>query len=126
MAGDLPWSRRRQIAAAEISTLSGSTVRAAQAGVEMLGRLVPDTQRTAKLIEEISAASREQSAGAVQVNSAIQQIDKVIHQNTAATEPMAASSRELASRAEQLQSAIGYLRLSSPRNRRGVLCMSSQ
>ncbi len=92
----------------------------------MLGRLVPDTQRTAKLIEEISAASREQSAGAVQVNSAIQQLDKVIHHNTAATEPMAASSRELASRAEQLQSAIGYLRLSSPRNRRGVLCMSSQ
>lgn len=104
-------AERSQAAAAEISTLSVSTVRAAQSAGEMLGRLVPDIQRTASLVEEISAASREQNAGAAQINTAIQQLDRVTQQNTAAAEQMAASSEELASRAEQLQSAIGYFRI---------------
>ncbi|WP_374624985.1 methyl-accepting chemotaxis protein [Devosia sp.] len=104
-------AERSQAAAAEISTLSGSTVKAAQSAGEMLGRLVPDIQRTANLVEEISAASREQNAGAAQINSAIQQLDKVTQQNTAAAEQMAASSEELASRAEQLQAAISYFKV---------------
>jgi methyl-accepting chemotaxis protein len=52
-------AERSQAAAAEISTLSGTTVKAAQSAGEMLGKLVPDIQRTAELVEEISAGSRE-------------------------------------------------------------------
>jgi methyl-accepting chemotaxis protein len=104
-------AERSQAAAAEISTLSGDTVKAAQSAGEMLNRLVPDIQRTAQLVEEISAATREQNAGASQINAAIQQLDKVTQQNTAAAEEMAATSEELAGQAEQLQSAIGFFRL---------------
>jgi methyl-accepting chemotaxis protein len=104
-------AERSQAAAAEISTLSGDTVKAAQSAGEMLNRLVPDIQRTAQLVEEISAATREQNAGASQINAAIQQLDKVTQQNTAAAEEMAATSEELASQAEQLQSSIAYFRI---------------
>ena len=104
-------AERSQAAAAEISTLSGTTVKAAQSAGEMLTRLVPDIQRTAELVEEISAGSREQNAGAAQINTAIQQLDKVTQQNTSAAEEMSATAEELASQSEQLQSAISYFRL---------------
>lgn len=106
-------AERSQAAAAEISTLSGTTVKAAQSAGEMLGKLVPDIQRTAELVEEISAGSREQNVGAAQINTAIQQLDKVTQQNTSAAEEMSSTSEELASQADQLQSAISYFRLSA-------------
>ena len=104
-------AERSQAAAAEISTLSTDTVKAARSAGEMLSKLVPDIQRTAELVEEISAGSREQNAGAAQINTAIQQLDKVTQQNTSAAEEMSATSEELASQAEQLQSAISYFRI---------------
>jgi len=104
-------AERSQSAAAEISTLSDDTVKAAQSAGSMLAKLVPDIQRTAELVEEISAGSREQNVGASQINTAIQQLDKVTQQNTSAAEEMSSTSEELASQAEQLQSAIAYFRL---------------
>jgi methyl-accepting chemotaxis protein len=104
-------AERSQAAAAEISTLSVDTVKAARSAGDMLSKLVPDIRRTAELVEEISAGSREQNAGAAQINTAIQQLDKVTQQNTSAAEEMSATSEELASQAEQLQSAISYFRI---------------
>ncbi len=110
-------AERSQTAAAEISTLSADTVAAAQSAGEMLSKLVPDIQRTAELVEEISAGSREQNAGAAQINTAIQQLDKVTQQNTSAAEEMSATSEELASQAEQLQEAISYFRVDEKQTR---------
>jgi methyl-accepting chemotaxis protein len=87
----------------------------------MLSKLVPDIQRTAELVEEISAGSREQNAGAAQINTAIQQLDKVTQQNTSAAEEMSATSEELASQAEQLQSAISYFRIDASQLDREVM-----
>ncbi|KGD98279.1 methyl-accepting chemotaxis protein, partial [Rhizobium sp. YS-1r] len=70
-------AERSQAAAAEISALSGDTVQVATEAGEMLNRLVPDIQKTAELVSEISAACREQDIGASQINEAIQQLDKV-------------------------------------------------
>jgi methyl-accepting chemotaxis protein len=104
-------AERSQGAAAEISTLSAQTVGAAETAGEMLGRLVPDIQRTAALVSEITGAAREQTAGAVQINTAIQQLDKVTQQNTAAAEDLAATAATLSQQAAQLQGAIAYFRL---------------
>jgi methyl-accepting chemotaxis protein len=103
-------AERSQTAATEISSLSGETVRAAQAAGDMLVRLVPDIRKTAELVAEISAACREQDIGAAQVNEAIQQLDKVTQQNAAASEEMSATSEELASQSEELQTSIAYFR----------------
>jgi len=104
-------AERSQTAAAEIGTLSGQTVAVARDAGEMLAKLVPDIKKTAELVEEISAACREQDIGAEQVNQAIQQLDKVIQQNAGSSEQMSATSEELAAQAEQLQSSIAFFRV---------------
>jgi methyl-accepting chemotaxis protein len=104
-------AERSQAAAAEISALSGETVTVATEAGEMLNRLVPDIQKTAELVSEISAACREQDIGASQINEAIQQLDKVTQQNAGASEEMSATSEELASQAEELQASIAFFRV---------------
>jgi len=103
-------AERSQGAAAEISALSTESTRIAQEAGQMLGRLVPDIRKTAELVEEISAACREQDIGAEQINQAIQQLDKVTQQNSSASEEMAATSEELSAVAAQLQDTISYFR----------------
>jgi methyl-accepting chemotaxis protein len=104
-------AERSQYAAAEISELSGSSVEVAEQAGEMLAQMVPDIQRTAELVQEISAASREQDTGAEQVNQAIMQLDQVIQQNASASEEMASTSEELSSQAEQLQDTIAFFKV---------------
>ncbi|MDV4157352.1 methyl-accepting chemotaxis protein [Rhizobium brockwellii] len=104
-------AERSQSAAAEISSMSSDTVKAAADAGDMLGRLVPDIRKTAELVSEISAACREQDIGASQINEAIQQLDKVTQQNAGASEQMSATSEELASQAEELQTSIAFFKV---------------
>jgi methyl-accepting chemotaxis protein len=104
-------AERSQAAAAEIGTLSGESVKVAQEAGSMLAKLVPDIKKTAELVEEITAACREQDVGSAQINQAIQQLDKVGQQNASASEQVSSTSEELASQAEQLQSTIAYFRI---------------
>ncbi|MBT1075909.1 MCP four helix bundle domain-containing protein [Geobacter grbiciae] len=104
-------AERSQKAAGEISELSASSVEVAEKAGEMLARILPDIQRTAELVQEISAASKEQDTGAEQINRAIQQLDQVIQQNASAAEEMASTAEELSSQAEQLQSTIAFFRV---------------
>jgi methyl-accepting chemotaxis protein len=104
-------AERSQSAAAEISSMSSDTVKAARDAGEMLGRLVPDIRKTAELVSEISAACREQDIGAAQINEAIQQLDKVTQQNAGASEEMSATSEELAAQAEELQASIAFFKV---------------
>ncbi len=103
-------AERSQKAANEINTLSDSSVRIAEKAGEMLTLLVPDIEKTAELVQEISSACNEQDAGAEQVNKAIQQLDVVIQQNASASEEMASASEELASTSEELSGQAEYLR----------------
>ena len=103
-------AERSQTAAGEISALSGQTVSAAREAGSMLAKLVPDIKKTAELVEEISAACREQDIGANQVNQAIQQLDKVIQQNAGAAEEMSATSEALSGQAEALQTSIEFFK----------------
>jgi len=104
-------AERSQNAAGEIGELSGRSVDIAEKAGGMLARMVPDIQRTAELVQEISAASKEQDTGAEQVNQAIQKLDRVIQQNASATEEMASTSETLAGQAEQLQQTIGFFKV---------------
>ncbi|MBB2793457.1 UNVERIFIED_ORG: methyl-accepting chemotaxis protein [Rhizobium pisi] len=110
-------AERSQSAAAEISSMSSDTVKAAQDAGDMLGRLVPDIRKTAELVSEISAACREQDIGASQINEAIQQLDRVTQQNAGASEQMSATSEELASQAEELQTSIAFFKVDTTGHR---------
>jgi methyl-accepting chemotaxis protein len=86
-------------------------VKVAQEAGGMLEKLVPDIKRTAELVEEISAACREQDVGSAQINQAIQQLDKVTQQNASASEEMSATAEELANQADRLQETISFFRV---------------
>ncbi|MDD5286820.1 MAG: methyl-accepting chemotaxis protein [Desulfuromonadaceae bacterium] len=104
-------AERSQSAAGEISGLSTRSVAIAEQAGEMLTKMVPDIQRTAELVQEITASSKEQDSGAEQINKAIQQLDQVIQQNASASEEMASTSEELSSQAEQLSDAVSFFKI---------------
>ncbi|HJV66743.1 MAG TPA: methyl-accepting chemotaxis protein [Geomonas sp.] len=101
-------AERSQKAAAEIGDLSSSSVEVAEKAGELLARMVPDIQHTTELVQEISAACREQDTGADQINKAIQQLDQVIQSNAGASEEMASTSEQLSSQAEQLLVSVEF------------------
>jgi methyl-accepting chemotaxis protein len=103
-------AERSQKAAGEINQLSGTTVKASEKAGEMLDKLVPDIQKTAELVQEITAASKEQDTGSDQINKALQQLEKVIQQNASAAEEMASTTEELTGQADQLVTALGFFR----------------
>ena len=109
-------AERSQTSAAEISQLSSTTVEVSQRAGEMLGRLVPDIQKTAELVQEISAASAEQNNGAEQINKAILQLDTVVQQNASASEEVASTSEELSSQSIQLQEAMAFFKTHNQNN----------
>ena len=100
-----------QSAAAEIGELSRTTLETAQRAGARLNTLVPDIEKTADLVEEISAASGEQSSGAEQINHAMLQLDEVVQRNAATSEEMAATSEELTNQAMQLRQSVDYFRI---------------
>jgi len=95
-------AERSQRAATEISSVSTETVEVANRAGEMLSKLVPDIRKTAELVEEISAACREQDIGASQINTAIQQLDLVIQQNASASEEVSTAAEEMSAQAVQV------------------------
>ena len=99
-------AERSQIAAGEINELSSGSVETAEAAGKMLEVMVPNIQKTAELVQEIAAASREQDAGAEQIAKSIQQLDSVIQQNASASEEMASTAEELSGQAEVLSEMV--------------------
>jgi len=103
-------AERSQEAAAEIDLLSSDTLQASELAGERLGQLVPDIERTAELVSEISAACREQSVGIGQISQAIVQLDQVTQANAGAANEMAATAEQLAQEAGQLHESIRFFR----------------
>ena len=109
-------AERSQTAAAEISELSSSSVEVAERAGNLLSTILPDIQRTAELVQEITAASGEQSAGAAQINRSIEQLDQIAQQNTSMAEEMSSTAEELSSQAEQLHTTISFFNLANSNN----------
>lgn len=100
-----------QAAAAEITKLADLSVSISEQAGSMLAQLVPDIQKTAELVQEISASSVEQDRGAEQISRSIIQLDYIIQQNASASEEMASTAEELSSQAEQMQEAVSFFQI---------------
>ncbi|MGM0550979.1 MAG: methyl-accepting chemotaxis protein [Bacteroidota bacterium] len=104
-------AERSAEAANGIDVVSRNGVDISEKAGKVLSNLVPEIEKTAHLVKEISAASMEQSSGSDQVNTAIQQLSQVTQQNAAASEELATSAEELSSQAEQLQDLVSFFRI---------------
>ena len=108
-------AEKSKVAADEIVALATSSVDVTEEAGKLMNELIPDIEKTAKLVQEISAASMEQNSGADQINNAVQQLNQVIQQNAAVSEEMATSSEELSGQAEQLKETVSYFTVDDTR-----------
>ena len=100
-----------QIAAAEITEISTSSLESANEALLVIEHLIPEIRKVSELIEEITNASNEQSSGADQINNAIMQLDSVIQQNASFSEEMASMAEELSAQAEAMNRTIGFFKI---------------
>jgi len=106
-------AERCRTAAQEIGGLAVANVQVAERSGGLLAELVPSIQKTADLVQEVAATSREQAAGVNQINGAISQVGLVTQRNAAGAEQLSSTAEELASQAEALQDMISFFRISS-------------
>ena len=104
-------AERSQTAANEISALAVNSVTVAQRSGTLLDELVPTIRRTAGLVQEVAATSREQTAGVEQINRAMGQVDQVTQQTAAAAEELASTAEEVAAQAESLEQLVSFFKI---------------
>ena len=104
-------AERSQVAAQEIGQLAGSSVKMAELAGKLLDEMVPSIKKTSDLVQEIAAASQEQSAGMGQINGAMGQLNKATQQNASASEELAATSEEMGGQAAQLQELMEFFKI---------------
>ena len=112
-------AQRSATAAKEIKELIGSSVdeiqdsvrQAAQVGSSM-NQVKGAIKQVSDLVEEIAAASVEQSRGIEQIGQAVSQMDEVTQQNAALVEEAAAAAKSLEDQAGTLRTAVGTFKLS--------------
>jgi methyl-accepting chemotaxis protein len=103
-------AERSQEAAQEIGEVAGSSVRLADQAGHLLQAMVPAIRKTSELVQEIAAASEEQSGGVSQISTAMHQLNQVTQQNASASEELAATAEEMSAQAEQLQQLIQFFK----------------
>lgn len=101
-------AERSQVAAQEISQLAESSVDMAESAGKLLDTIVPSIKKTSELVQEIAAASEEQSAGVSQINVAMNQLNQITQQNASSSEELAATSEEMSGQAQQLQELMAF------------------
>ena len=111
-------AQRSARAAKDIKALIGDSVEKVQAGSQLvdesgraLAGIIGSAKKVADIVEEIAAASHEQSGGIEQVNRAVTQMDEVTQKNAALVEEAAAAARAMQEQADQLHVQMRYFRL---------------
>jgi len=104
-------AERSQKAAKEIGALAGSSVQVAKRSGHLITALVPSIRKTADLVQEVAAASREQSLSVGQVTKAMGVVDDVTQRNASAAEELSSTAEEMSGQAQSLWDVIGFFQM---------------
>ncbi|CAK0739360.1 methyl-accepting chemotaxis protein [Gammaproteobacteria bacterium] len=104
-------AERSQIAAQEIGEVATNSVNLAERAGSLLGTIVPSITKTSDLVQEIAAASKEQSSGVAQINAAMSQLNQLTQQGASSSEELAATAEEMSGQAEQLQGMMEFFKV---------------
>ncbi|PAU66694.1 hypothetical protein BZL41_00290 [Pseudomonas sp. PIC25] len=107
-------AERSQVAAQEIGEVAKGSVALAERAGSLLDDMLPSIAKTSDLVQEIAAASSEQSAGVGQINMAMNQLSQITQQNASSSEELAATAEEMSGQAEQLQRLMAFFTLDEP------------
>ncbi len=118
-------------AAKEIKALIGASVTAVDGGVRqveeaggVMQEIVAGVQRVRDIIGEITVAANSQSTGIGDVNSSVQEIDRMTQQNAALVEESAAAAQSMREQADRLASIVRQFQLEERGGRAGQLRLS--
>ncbi len=118
-------AERSQEAANEINDLTSSSLKISEKAGNLLEAIVPNIDKTARLVQEITAASKEQNSGAEQVNNALQELNNVVQRNAAASEEIAHNADDLSNKGNQLKEAISFFKIDDAAIRKGISATNS-
>jgi len=99
-----------KIAADEIIKFLTEGINITQVMVTKMDAITPEIAKTSSLVQEIAAASQEQSNGSNQVNNAIQQLNILTQQNASVSEELAANAKMLSDQADSLFEMISVFK----------------
>ncbi|HBA85746.1 MAG TPA: hypothetical protein DCZ95_16815 [Verrucomicrobia bacterium] len=112
-------ARRSAEAAKNTADLIEGSQKNAGEGVKVAADVAKDLEgiqtsvnKVSALVQEIAAASKEQSLGIEQVNTAVSEMDKVVQNEAASSEESASAADELASQARELSEILGSREMS--------------
>jgi methyl-accepting chemotaxis protein len=98
-------------ATTEINEVSKSTMIMSRTARRELETLVPEIEKTAALIHEMTAANLEQTSGVEHINMAMQQLNTVIQNNALRSDELAGNSRDLSNQSEELSNLIASFKV---------------
>ena len=96
-------AERSQAAAKEIGGLAASSVRVAEKSRGLLADLVPAIRSTAELVQEVAAASAEQSSGVAQIHRALGNVDQITQRNASSAEELSSTAEEMTAQADAMR-----------------------
>jgi len=88
---------------------TGQGVEISRKVAETLSEIVAKARQVDELAAEVAGASREQTQGIMQINTAVGQMDKVTQGNAANAEESAAAAEELNAQAESMKQSVAEL-----------------
>jgi|GEM_PF-4610089 len=106
-------AERSQTVASEIGMISNVSVKESRKAGDLINEMVPSTQSTTTLIEEISAASEEQDIGIKQIHDAMNSLDRTTQDNAKSSESLAVNSKQMLKEAKKLSSMITFFNVST-------------
>ena len=114
-------AERSSEAAKEIGSLAATSVEVAERSANQLAELVPSIRKTAELVQEVAAASDEQSAGVGHINDAMLRVEKVAERNAAAAEELASTAQQMAAQTNSLEQQMAFFQVHNGTERRAPL-----
>jgi methyl-accepting chemotaxis protein len=105
-----------QTVASEIGEISKTSMIESRKAGDLINEIVPGTQSTTSLIEEISAASEEQDIGIKQIHNAMVSLDASTHDNAKSSEHLAHSSEVMLKEARKLSKMINFFKVKGVSN----------
>jgi methyl-accepting chemotaxis protein-2 (aspartate sensor receptor) len=105
-------AERSRVSAEEIGAIAANTVQLAERAGRLLDEMVPNIKNTSDRVQEIAAASAEQSIGVDQISAAVSRMSQTTRQNVASSEELAATAEELNAQAASLQQTMAFFKIS--------------
>lgn len=107
-------AERSKAAADEIHEYTQTGVSTTEKAQQMITKVVPDIEKTSRLVQEISAASHEQNEGANQVNQALQSLNQITQENLGLFEELRNNASNLSQQAGVLKNITSYFTTRNP------------